>query len=295
MDKIATTGATNTGGLSNNSHLNFNTIEVFRNVLSDQLGYAPDYITGDSKLHRFKDNDGKMNGAYVLHLDNRPAGYFQCFKQGIKQNWKADGSFMPLPAFQVQASAKARQIEESAKHLLAAEKACYIWNKAPPAPASHPYLVKKHIGIHGARLGRDNTLMISLYNTKEEIVNLQFIGEEGSKRFLSGGQKKGCFYWIGEHTSDILIAEGFATACSLHEDSGLLTVVAFDAGNLTEVAKNIKSLAPNANLIICGDNDISGVGQAAALAAARAIGGKYLLPKTAGNDWNDELSMEVAV
>lgn len=267
----------------------------FRDAVFVGIGYAPDHIIGDGSLHRFKDADGKVNGAYVLHLDNRPAGYFQCHKQGIKQKWKADSSFMPFSDYQRQARSQARQKEESAKHLLAAEKACYIWNKAISAPANHPYLIKKRIGINGARIGRDNTLIIPLYSIKEEIVNLQFIGEEGSKRFLAGGLKKACFYWIGKQTSDILIAEGFATACSLHEDTNLLTVVAFDAGNLVEVAKNIKSLAPNANLIICGDNDLSGVGQAAALAAARAIGGKYLLPKTAGNDWNDELSMEVAV
>ena len=63
----------------------------------------------------------------------------------------------------------------------------------PAAPASHPYLVKKHIGIHGARLGRDNTLAIPLYNAKKELVNLQFISGNGGKRFLSGGQKKAVF------------------------------------------------------------------------------------------------------
>ncbi|MDD2801875.1 MAG: hypothetical protein PHE96_10485, partial [Methylococcales bacterium] len=61
------------------------------------------------------------------------------------------------------------------------------------------------------------------------------------KRFLSGGQKKGCYFCLGYRTDKILICEGFATAASLFESTGLLTVVAFDAGNLKEVAINIRA------------------------------------------------------
>ena len=159
----------------------------------DNIGYAPDNIIGDGKLHRVKDTHGKLNGAYVLHLDKRQAGYIEDFKQGIKQNWKMTG-FIPLSdlqriEFSIEAhrQAKQRQQAEIAKHKAAATKALYIWNTAPPAPANHPYLIKKHIGIHGARLGRGDTLIIPLTNSKNEIVNLQFISESGGKRFLSGG------------------------------------------------------------------------------------------------------------
>ena len=42
-----------------------------------------------------------------------------------------------------------------------------------------------------------------------------------------------------------------------------------------------------------GDNDISGVGQKAARDAALSIGGKYLIPDTEGNDWNDVVNREL--
>ena len=126
------------------------------------------------------------------------------------------------------------------------------------------------------------------------MVNLQFIGADGTKRFLSGGEKKGCFNWLGEETDKILICEGFATAASLYEESGCLTIIAFDAGNLKSASMAIKSLAPDAAIIICGDNDESGTGQKAARAAALAVGGKYILPATIGHDWNDSLNMAVA-
>ena len=284
------------GSRSNTIHSHSNIIDAFRSAMLDSIGYAPESLVGDGALHRIKDNQGKLNGAYVLHVDNKAAGYFECFKQGIKQTWKMAGNFMPLSDYQRQVfkaqsqkEAEQRKAEEAAKHKAAAQKACYIWNKAALAPADHPYLIKKHIDIHGARSGRDNTLIIPLYNANKELVNLQFISETGTKRFLAGGKKKGCFYWLGEQTDKILICEGFATAASLHENSGYLAIVAFDAGNLKEVAINIRALSPEVEIIVMGDNDLSGVGQKKAIEAAQTISGKYLIPEIVGQDWNDVL------
>jgi len=270
--------------------------EAFRKAMFDSIGYAPDDITPSGDLTRFE-IDGKLNGWYVLHIDGRAAGSFGDWKQGIKIRWKMQGNYPRLSDSQ-QADSKieshrqklARQTEEAAKHIAAATKAVFIWNNAKAALPNHPYLIRKHIGIHGARLGRDNTLIIPLQNSKNEIVNLQFISEAGEKRFLSGGRKKACFYILGGNTEKILIAEGFATGCSLFDAKGFLTVIAFDCGNLEHVAIEIRKLYPNAEIVIAGDNDLSGVGQKAARDAALAVGGKYLIPPSASSDWNDELS-----
>jgi putative DNA primase/helicase len=293
-----TARAANTGSRSNTIHSDSNIIDEFKEAIFDALGYAPIDVIGDGLLHKFKDERGRLNGVYGLHLDNRPAGWFQCHRQGIKEKWKLSGGYVPISSMQqllnkakYRQEADQRKTEEAAKHKAAAEKALYIWNKAALAPADHPYLIKKHIDIHGARSGRDNTLIIPLYNANKEIVNLQFISETGGKRFLSGGLKKGCFYWIGcKQTDKILIAEGFATAASLHENSRYLTIAAFDAGNLKEVAINVRALSPEAQIIIMGDNDLSGVGQKAAKEAAISICCKYLIPETIGHDWNDSLT-----
>lgn len=268
-------------------------VQLFKNAILDAGVTPPEAIIADGQLHRFK-IDSKPNGA-----DGRPAGYFQDFKQGIKQNWKLEGHFMPLSdvqrrAFKVrcQREAEQRQAEDVAKHKAAAIKAVFIWTNAKLAPDDHPYLVKKHIKLHGARSGRGNTLIIPLYNIKKELVSLQFISETGDKRLLSGGLKKGCFYSLGKPTDRILICEGFATGASLFENNGYMTVVAFDASNLKDVAILIKSLRPDAEIIICGDNDLSGTGQKAARSAALACGGKYILPPTLG-DFNDHLTGSV--
>lgn len=67
-----------------------NTIDEFKNAMLDHGVIPPDHIIGDGLLHRFK-IDGKLNGAYVLHLDGQPAGYFEDFKQKIKSTWKGSG------------------------------------------------------------------------------------------------------------------------------------------------------------------------------------------------------------
>ena len=266
--------------------------ETVRNVMRDNGITPPEIIILDGVLHRFKDESGKLNCWYTAHSDGRAAG--------TVGNWKAEGNYSKLTDaqrldFQIEKHRQEliRKHEEKVRHQEAMTKATYIWSQATLAPFNHPYLVKKHIGIHGARLGRDNTLIIPLYNTNRDIINLQFISETGDKRFLSGGQKKGCFYILEGVTDKIIICEGFATAASLYENSGYLTVVAFDAGNLKNVAINIKSLYPASKIVIAGDNDLSGIGQKKAIEAALAVNGQYLVPATAGHDWNDSLTVEV--
>ena len=51
-------------------------------------------------------------------------------------------------------------------------------------------------------------------------------------------QKSGLWHMLGqpEGAAVVLVAEGYATAASLHEATGLPVAVAFDAGNLVHVA-----------------------------------------------------------
>jgi putative DNA primase/helicase len=257
----------------------------------------PDVIHADGKLHRFHiagHKAGSLNGAYVLHSNGHPAGYFEDFTQGMKVTWRMEGNraqFSEADKAQIAAANFQRQQELEFKHRKAAEKARYIWRNAPLA-TTHPYLIRKQIQPHVAKINKYGALVIALYNAQLELVNLQFIDVDGNKRFLSGGQKKNCFCWLGSPTETLLIAEGFATAASLHENKGLQTFVAFDAGNLEAVAKIIRAKLPDAQIIIAGDNDESGVGQSAARAAALAVGGTYIIPESVGMDWNDVLTAE---
>ena len=252
-------------------------------------------IIADGRLHRFHiegQKQGSLNGAYTLHLDGCPAGWFMDYKTGLSKTWGSRSGFKVSYALikKIEAAKQRREAETLQKQATAAHKAVSIWSQCEPVKQQdHPYLVKKVIHSHGARKNHES-LVIPIYNESDQIINLQFIDPEGGKRFLSGGRKFGCFYIIGNSTKRILICEGFATGASLFEDCRQRVVVAFDAGNLLPVVKNIRELSPDSEIIICGDNDISGVGLEKAREAALAIGGKILIPPTPGTDWNDVLS-----
>jgi putative DNA primase/helicase len=259
-------------------------------------------IIADGSLHRCHidgHKPGTKNGAYILHLDNNPAGWAMDYKTGCILNWRADGRPGKLTKADwqaIEAAKQQRQKEQEEAHHQAVLKACSIWERAVYADAANRYCYRKKIKPHGAKTGDSGNLkgvlILPLYNANSKLVNLQFIQPDGTKRFLSGGQKKGCLLALGEPTDTILICEGYATGCSLFEHQGLQTVIAFDAGNLINVAQVIRAKNSKAEIIICGDNDESGAGQKAARSAALAVGGKVLIPPTVGDDFNDHLTRE---
>ncbi len=83
------------------------------------------------------------------------------------------------------------------------------------------------------------------------------------------------------------------TAASLHETYGHPVFIAPCLIEMTRTALAIRTLYPYSKIVVCGDNDTHGKGQKAAIAAATAIKGYYILPPTAGQDFNDILTAEV--
>lgn len=257
------------------------------------------HIIVDGVLHRSHiegHRAGTKNGAYVLHLDGVPAGWAMDYKTGYSFTWRQDGSKAPLSTAQLEQirQAKAqRQAEIEAQHKATAQKAKELWKKAIYADSSNQYAYRKNIQAHGTKRFDSGSLkdhlIVPVYDNAE-LVNLQFIAPDGQKRFMSGGKKKGCYFDIGADTDAIIICEGLADGASLFEAYGYKTFVAFDAGNLKEVALLVRAKYPTKGIIICGDNDVSGVGQAKAREAAIACGGNYSIPPVTGMDYNDYLN-----
>ena len=249
------------------------------------------------RAHVEGDRTGTLNLAYTFHSDGIPAGWFLHFRTGATGTWAFDGKKEPMTAAirqQIQRAKVKRQLEQAEAHNKATDKARWLWKQSTPITkqSEHPYLVKKCIKPHGARLSRD-ALVIPIQDETGTIVNLQFIQPEGQKRFLSGGRKKGCYSYIGDPTETILICEGFATGASLYEATGHYVVAALDAGNLKPVAEIIRKQYPAAEIIIAGDNDE--VGRKSANDAALACGGKVFIPPVLGMDWNDYINQGGAV
>ena len=119
---------------------------------------------------------------------------------------------------------------------------------------------------------------------------MQYIQEDGTKRFAKDSRKEGCFHVVGgmdalAQAPALVIGEGYATAGSLSQSLGFATVAAFDSGNLPAVAKALHEKFPDKPVIIAGDDDrhlelTQGVnpGKAKAQEAAKITGGKAMLP-----------------
>jgi putative DNA primase/helicase len=118
-----------------------------------------------------------------------------------------------------------------------------------------PYALRQH----------GEALLVPLVHDGQ-VVNVQRIYPDGSKRFLSGGMVSACFSPLGLITPGqaLYICEGWATGVSIAEATGLSTVIGFDAGNLLPVAKVIRAKYKTARIVIAADNDESGTGQRAA-------------------------------
>ena len=134
------------------------------------------------------------------------------------------------------------------------------------------------------RLGRPlfRSLVIAARDVQGQLHTLQFIGEDGSKRFLTGGRIVGCYFAIGQPAGSLLLCEGLATASTLHQATGQAVAVAFNCGNLMAVARALRSKFPSLRLVVCADNDSQSPGNPGvthARAAAKAVGGFVAIPQ----------------
>jgi putative DNA primase/helicase len=179
-----------------------------------------------------------------------------------------------------------------------------LWDEASESGHS-PYLVRKLVKAYGLRFLKDGTALVPMRNGAAALKNLQRIAPQKpsdggtDKKYLPGGRKTGLWHWCGsaEGAKVLLVAEGYATAATLHEASGHPVAVAFDAGNLGHVAKALRECYPDAFILVCGDDDAAteaqkgkNPGKDAAMAAAKAVKGRAVLPsglKHGGTDFND--------
>lgn len=172
----------------------------------------------------------------------------------------------------------------------AAERARIAWVEHCTPTGDSAYLLKKGVGGHGVRYTPMGNLVIPMLDTGGQIHGLQVIYASKGKRrrdkdfWPAGLAKKGHFFQIGTPDWIMLVAEGYATAASLHEATGYPVAVAFDAGNLLPVATALRQRYKRVRLLICGDDDyltLSNPGITNASAAAVAVGGAWIAPNFA--------------
>ena len=246
------------------------------NAIRDAGIIPPEEIAFDGLIHRFNagKNGGDKPGWYVFYQYPIPAGAFGDWRETHKSThtWcaKSDKEYTAVELTEFREKQKLaialREKESLDKHEDAAKTAKEIWDSAAIIPDYfyHPYLKNKDVGAHNIRLigGR---LVIPVFTPELAIKSLQYINDDGSKRFLSGGEFKGGFFIIDGEGKDAFICEGYATGASIFEATGKPVFVAFSASNLDAVIANVKKLTTS--LIIVADNDQNQTGQKAANAA----------------------------
>jgi putative DNA primase/helicase len=274
-------------------------VAEFRRAMEQAGIPAPDQVVADGRIYRFPTNGNRtdMSGWYLLHDDGLPAGAFGDWRSGISETWsgRSDTTLNPHERAELRQrleSVKRQKVEEERRrHAEAATEAERIWKIAERAPDDHPYLSRKKVKSNGLRI-HEGRLVVPVMDLEGKLHSLQFIDGDGEKRFLPGGRVAGCFYRIGDGRGPFCLAEGVATAQTLYEATGLAVIVAFHAGNLLAVAQAIRRKYPEARILVCGDNDKSGVGQAKAREAATAVDAIVVLPNEIGTDWNDVATAE---
>ena len=262
----------------------------------------PDELLLDGKIHRFKSgtkgngsHGGDKPGWYLVFGDGVPAGRFGCWRAGVEVTWRAEvgrklTATEEMAHARRMAEAKAlRDAELERKHEVASATVETIWTSAQTASPEHPYLQRKGIGVHGARVTGDGRLVVPLYGQDGTLATLQYISHDGGKLYHPGGQTGGKFWMIGslDEPGTLFVAEGFATAATIHETTNRPVVVAYSASNLVPVTGSLREMyGASQDIVIVADHDKSGVGQRYAEQASAKFGARMVMPPIEG-DAND--------
>ncbi|MCU7904461.1 MAG: PriCT-2 domain-containing protein [Candidatus Thiodiazotropha sp. (ex Epidulcina cf. delphinae)] len=139
------------------------------------------------------------------------------------------------------------------------------------------------------------TIVVPMRDVSGKLVDCQFIFASGKKTFPRFGRKQCLFHvcelqdsaalkqrpsidghLIASDASVICFAEGYATAASILQATGLPVVVTFDVGNMPPVAAAFRGVYPDSDMIFCGDDD--NAGREKAEAAAKLVDGLTVFP-----------------
>ena len=246
-------------------------------------------------------------GTAIKASANAPDSALVCCYNGgrpdaliVKDMLRRDG-FLPgkrheLSEPQRQALRDAARREEKARRRKQSEavaRALDLWRAAGPPDRRHPYLVAKALSPFGVRQN-GNLLLVPMFDDRFCMSNVQRITPTGKKLFLPGARTVGLFWPHGLHNSEgapsagpVVIAEGYGTAAAIHEATGLGVVAALSWRNLLSVAKAMRGLFLDRQVIIAADHDGHlpvNIGQQAARTAADVIGGNLASPVAAANE-----------
>lgn len=293
------------------------------------IGISIDNPVIDGRWHSGRGKLGKVSyvghylpkGLLVRYRDHREPDNFHVFKEWEGQGIRFDAEEYRRRKAEAEAKAAeaARQEARERAELLAILQT--IVTESVPASNEHPYIERKLILPIGARQavkryqitpatteGRaqyiePTDLLIPVYDHAGALQGIQQITSTGRK--FARGTFKGGLLWIGgglttgEAANRLYIAEGYATAVSIHIRTRNPVIVAFSTSNLLPAGKWARDRYPGSELVFAVDNDIGSFirvggrdienpGRHYAEQAAKDVQAAVITPPMVGKaDWND--------
>jgi len=241
-------------------------MKAFKETVQQTLGHAPQEIIADGNIHRFSTSEkrGDKSGWYVFYDNDELKGAaFGDWHTGSTCTWcsKQDNEFTPAErkawAQRMEQARQQRTKVQAKEQQEAKQEAVKIWTNATKAPDNHPYIERKKIKpllVRQCNRFGDLCLIVPI-TIKGELTSLQFIKPDGGKRFLTGGEIKGGSFVLGQPDQKLYVAEGYATAATIHEATGEAVAVVFNCGNMMAACKALAQQFHGINLVICADND----------------------------------------
>ncbi len=300
--------------LHENQVQNSNSTESFKQALNNIVctGGIPfdGCVEADGEIHRFDvQKKGDKAGWYKYFHDTPQGGPFGNWATGAKGQWFVKGETEmsteehEIYTARIAADRQARKKEGQRRRAAAQREAIAVWGSLTPAGADHPYLVKKAVGAYNIRLD-GNSLVIPCRDTAGQIHSLQHIKPDGWKQFFTAGAVTGHFHTISRTEGGptvVYIGEGYATGASIHEATGAMVIIAFNAGNLLSVVQAVRAKYPDKQIVVCADDDRwtdGNPGMTKGKEAAEAISASLVSPKfktldgKKTTDFNDLHAME---
>lgn len=275
------------------------TLEGYGCQLPSGRHHGPCPVCGGKDRFRFDDKDGRGTW-FCSQCDPQSGGGLLLLsrylgKPTVEVAKELLGQDMPRTVAPVRKhSATDEQMREELRKR-AVKGAAMLMESSMLAP--HQYMDKKGltgewavnsqimIGADNERIEPGSLLLVPVYKNGE-LVNVQKIKTDGTKRPIYGGDMAGVCHVISGPGRIVGVGEGFATGVTVNRMTNATTYVAFNTGNLMSITAQARAEHPDKMLVIFADNDVHGAGLKYAEEAAIQSGAKIALPPETG-DWDD--------
>jgi antirestriction protein ArdC/phage/plasmid primase-like uncharacterized protein len=255
----------------------------------------------DGKGHRLateKDKRGEAAIFYRAYMDGVPNGYAENNRTKEIKRWKARGqSLSEEQRAELLADVEKKRYERRRQERERFEATA---NRLNEELRSLSFSGVERTRYHDAKgieplpgvPVRNGDLLVPGYDVEGKLWTVQYIKEDGTKRFAKESRKHGCFHVVGAPNGAAarqkialspvaVIAEGYATAATIAKQANVTAIAAFDSGNLLAVASALRERYKDKPIIIAGDDDHrleNNPGREKALEAATAVKGLAVFP-----------------